>query len=187
MNAGGFKHVDAQWMKVSYEWWLADPMPGDDAVASVQKLGLDKYHNLGFSFPTASLWLNELIPVLWACAPDETHQAFATVLPPDGSFTGTPVAMYASVNLPPMARAMSGDMHIEMLLTKRDTSALPANLFDASADYTKKPFIAPWDELQKALKGKFKLPTSLAMGMSWQAWRECSRKMKTISPFTPSF
>lgn len=185
MNAGGMKPAQAQWMEIAFEWWLAPQLPGDEDVRGIRKMYVDKMNALPYAWPTASMWLNESLPVLWQCMPQELLQAWETVRPADGSFSGMPLRCYITIKPPSMVRAAAGDLRIEMALTKRSTEALPAALFDAPAGYEKKPFVAPWDELEKAMKQH--LPPAIKShtadaGLTWQAWRECTRQAQSALP-----
>lgn len=174
LNAGGMHHE--QWMRVAFEWWLANPQPGDEAIDQYKKATLEKRAALNLSWPTTSFWLNEMLPVWWACAPQELHQALATVRPPDGSFTGTPLRFHMTVEPPALyGMMMGGAVRIDLELTKRSNDTIPATMFEAPADYPKKPFKSPWEELEKLFKGHLPpnvFTASRDLGMTWEAWDE---------------
>jgi hypothetical protein len=180
LNAGGYYGAE-QWMRVATEWWMAAPTPGDAVAIRFFGQALADYRELGG--PTASMWINESLPVMWSSMPQEFHQAMNTVLPNalaeiDGAVPfklgGTPVYAAATVieKKPKMKKCPDcGQMHVpipgqfteeslrvELQLRSRSTQPLAARVFDAPAEYKKEslePILKEWDEAQKAMQGIF--------------------------------
>jgi hypothetical protein len=141
INGGGLKQEDAQWMRLTFEWWLASEMPGDEVVREFRKAERDSISDIGL--PTASLWINETLPILWYTLPEELHRAVETIQPlepaPNAGLSGTPIYMAMTMKLPPGQGAELGDMRIESMLQKRDTARLAESIFVAPTGYEKVP------------------------------------------------
>jgi hypothetical protein len=188
LNAGGY-YEDEQWMRVSTEWWLAAPTPGDAVAVKFFGQALADYRELGG--PTTSMWMNESLPVMWSSMPQEFHLALNTVLPDalaalDGStpgfkMGGTPVYAAATVlekkpkmkkcpdcgqmHVPIPGQFTSDSLRVEMKLQERHHRTLAPRVFDAPAEYDKEslePVLKQWDEAQKAMQGAFDGQTLLS-------------------------
>lgn len=123
-----------EWVRAAAEWWLADNLAGDDEIRTfTQSANQIKREGGPVS---ASMWANEYYPVLWEAAPDEAHQAFASLVGAPGSpnygFQGTPVQFFVTVSGPPaMQMGMGGDVKFSLELKNRHTNPATSALFEA--------------------------------------------------------
>jgi hypothetical protein len=63
---------------------------------------------------------------------------------PKYGFQGTPVQFFFTVTPPPAQAAMGADFRVSLVLTKRDTDAIPSSAFDAPTGASKievEPFL----------------------------------------------
>ncbi|HEX8833121.1 MAG TPA: hypothetical protein VF719_02915 [Abditibacteriaceae bacterium] len=154
INIGGIKKSQQQWMKMSFEWWMAGEQPGDEIIKSLQeKVGKEL---VAINWPSTSMWRNEFSYILLYSLPEAYSQALKTVAPGPSfsqpSFGGTPLSFEATVTPPPLQRAMMGDVKMTMLLTKRDNEALPARVFEAPEKYKRlnmAPYFKKLDEMRE--------------------------------------
>lgn len=162
-----------QWSRVNWEWWLASELPGDAEIRNYQKSTRRFLRDLGG--PSASMWLNELYPVVWQMLPQELHQAAATMVPPIGStregFGGTPLRVYMTAVPPALQRAMlGGDVRVEFALLSRDTNGLSARVFEAPAGFKRvplAPFFEQMEQMQNEVERRISIlpPTSPLPGL----------------------
>lgn len=150
MNVGGVKKQ--QWARVNWEWWLGSELPGDDEIRNYQKATRQFIRDIGG--PSASMWMNELYPVLWQMLPQELHQAVATMMPAMGAaregFGGTPLRIYMTATPPALQRAaMGGDVRVELALLSRDTNTLPSRVFEAPAEFERVPLAPFFEQMEK--------------------------------------
>jgi hypothetical protein len=179
INGGGIRKQDAQWMRVTFEWWLAPEMPGDDTVREFRKAERESVKDIGL--PTASLWLNEALPVLWHTLPEEIHQAVATLLPPASSpragLGGTPIYMAMTMKLPPAQGAEFGDLRIESMLQKRHTNDLAEKVFSEPDGYEKVPLQPKIKQYNDMINQQLVMRDTAAeegvdsLGFTWEAMR----------------
>jgi hypothetical protein len=181
-NAGG-RYEGEKWVRVNAEWWLAPSMPGDEVLQTYGTryiTDLNELHGL-----TTSMWINEMMPVLWEMMPQAMHQAVATFMPTglplgvtgDNAFRTTGAPVYAALTLapPPTQRYAKcpkcGEMHVavpgqtvsntvrvEVQLNKRDTRTLDKQVFAAPPEYKKEslqPILKEWDEGMEMLQSLF--------------------------------
>jgi hypothetical protein len=136
-----------EWVTLRAEWWLAEGQTGDEEIrAFTQSANALKAQGGG---PTASMWINEYSPVLWEAAPEEAHQALASLIgAPDATnagFRGTPVQFFVTIAPPPaMQMSMGGAVRVSLELARRDTSGVNTALFEAPTGYSRieiEPFI----------------------------------------------
>lgn len=176
MNSRGYRYTTMintsggkggnEWLRFASEWWLADEQGTDTEVRSfIQSANKIQADAGGL---TASMWLNEMMPIYWEAAPQEAHQAMASLVGEPGSqnygFQGTPMQFYMTISPPPMeAMAMGGDVRVAIELSKRDTASVDQTVFDAPTGYKKidiEPFLGMArnmikrgkDELEKAIE-----------------------------------
>lgn len=149
-----------QWVRTTAEWWIADEVAGDAEVrAFTQSANQIKTEGGGI---TASMWINEYYPILWQAAPPEARQALASLIGESASprfgFQGTPMQFFVTVSLPPMLQMeMGGDVRLALELTKRDTTAVDAALFEAPSGSEKiaiEPFLGTARNLIKMGRGQ---------------------------------
>ena len=184
MNAGGY-YSDEEWVRTTFEWWLAPEMEGDGIARQFLGKTLLDCRELGG--PTTSMWTNEMLPLMWASMPQEFHQALATLLPQtlngdaavDGStpmmiMGGTPVYAAATMkqSKPRYGRCPEcGQNHIplggpkqwesirlELKLQNRNTRSLAPAIFEAPAQYKKEtiePILKEWEESMELLQGMY--------------------------------
>ena len=95
------------WTRITAEWYLADPLSGDDEIVSFTQRANKLKDEAGPI--TQSMWLNEYFPVMWQAAPPELHRAIETITGYPGEanygFQGTPVAFNVTGNIPRSRRA----------------------------------------------------------------------------------
>ncbi len=123
-----------EWVRFAAEWWLAEGLAGDEEIRSFTQSANNIKNDAGPT--TASMWANEYGPVMWEAAPEEAHQALASLLgAPESSnygFQGTPVQFFATISGPPaMQMAMGGDIKIALELKNRHTNPTEATVFEA--------------------------------------------------------
>jgi len=177
INGGGMFEDEAQWMRMTFEWWIAPEMDGDDTVRKYQNSLFDSYREIGL--PSASLWLNETYPVLWYTLPEVIHQAVETLVPPEGTpragLSGTPIYMAMTIKLPPAIGAELGDLRFETMLQKRHTQPLAASVFSAPVGYEKIPLQPKIKEYNDMLNQQIARRDRVAeegmddLGFSWKA------------------
>ena len=155
INVGGFRPSQAQWMRLSFEWWLTGDLPGDETIKTLQGAMTSDLKALGY--PSKSMWRNEMGYVLLHTLPPEYLTALKTFAPgpsfSEPSFGGTPLQMVMTVSPPPLQRALFGEVKATVRLTKRDTSTLAESVFAAPDKYTRLP-LAPYFKQLDALREK---------------------------------
>jgi hypothetical protein len=156
LNAGGSRNP--QWVRTNFEWWLANDLEGDEEVRNYQKGTRQLIRDIGG--PSASMWLNELYPVIWQMFPQELHQAMATFLPPAGSpresFGGTPVRLFMTVVPPALQRAaMGGEARAEVALVSRSNGTLREGVFTAPTGFKKIEAEPHIKQMETLMKGDF--------------------------------
>lgn len=164
MNAGGY-FSDEDWVRTSFEWWLAPEVPGDKVARQFMGKQITEYVALGG--PTTSMWMNETLPIMWASMPPEFHQALSTLLPQafngvlvsEGNalplIGGTPVYMASTVlqttteytykrcpscgenHIPVAGKPKKNTIRLELRLNSRNTERLADTVFEAPKDYEK--------------------------------------------------
>lgn len=148
------------------EWYLADEQPGDEAIRTFTKASRAMYSDPK-GYPTASIWINELLPVLYQTLPDEVQRTIETFSPPQDSsragFGGTPLQISLSVY--DSSRALFSNpgadsaVRINIVLSSRSTSTLPERVFAIPAGYTRK-VVTPqdvqklYDDAQRTVEGR---------------------------------
>jgi hypothetical protein len=181
-NAGS-RYEGEKWVRMNAEWWLAPSTPGDEVLQTYGTRYISDLNELhGF---TTSMWINEMLPVLWEMMPQAMHQAVATFMPTglplgvtgDSAFRITGAPVYAALTLapPPTQRyarcPKCGEMHVaipgqtvsntvrvEAQLNRRDTRTLDKQIFAAPPEYKKEslqPILKEWDEGMEMLQSLF--------------------------------
>lgn len=188
LNAGGY-NSNAQWVRVSFEWWLAPEIPADIVARRFLGQLISDYRELGG--PTTSMWMNETLPLMWASMPQEFHQALSTLLPvaigdageaaPLLALGGTPVYAAATVlqtrpkygkcpdcgenHVPLPGQVEKDTLRIEAQLQQRSTRALAPSVFSAPAEYDQQPLeplIKQWEEGVEMMQSAFEPETLLS-------------------------
>lgn len=144
VNIGG---RNPEWMRVSAEWWLADYQRGDDEILAFTQSANDLKAASGGN--TASMWLNETLPVLWEAAPVESHQALESLIGKPGDanygYRGTPVQFFMTIAPPPAAEmSMGGPVRVSLELARRSNDNVNTEIFDAPTGYKRieiEPFL----------------------------------------------
>jgi len=139
------------WSRTSSEWWIADPLPGDNLV---RQLTAERFSDLqrigGFS---TSMWINESLPILWEALPQELRDAVQTYMPlPPSShawYSGTLVYLAVTSDTGNIGLS-NGITRTEMKLTHRSTAAVRDSLFLAPGTYEKQD-LAPALEMYKKM------------------------------------
>lgn len=151
-NVGGFGKGQSQWMRSSFEWWVAGTREGDEAIRQFREASQENLR--GIVFPTTSMWLNEYISLASLPAEPAWRRAMRTFMAPDdapaGTLGATPLHIAVTVEMPPLQRATVGDIRFEMALTRRDTGELAGTVFDAPSDYKQlktEPYLKKLDPL----------------------------------------
>jgi hypothetical protein len=152
------------WAQVRMEWWVAPEQEGDELVRSFNKRGQELLREVGW--PSSSLWLNEIRPIMWQALPQELHQAVATLLPPEGSanemFGGTPLLMHLTIVPPPLARLQGGEARVDVALVSRAAGEVAPEKFSAPANFSREPlepFLKQYEQARdKALDQIFSIP-----------------------------
>lgn len=164
VNVGGY-FGDEEWVRVSFEWWLAPEVPGD--LVARQFLGKQIAEYITLGGPTTSMWMNETLPIMWASMPPEFHQAMSTLLPQtingmlvsEGNalplIGGTPVYAAATVvqntteytykrcpkcgenHVAVPGKPKEESIRLELRLNNRHTNALAPAVFEAPKEYEK--------------------------------------------------
>ena len=162
MNVGATKAP--QWIRFNAEWWLGNDLQGDEEVRAFQNDSRALLKTAGW--PSTSMWINEMAPVMWRMMPTSLHESLETLMPPAGSpregFGGTPLVMHFTVVPPALARAsMGGDFHADIELASRSTNAVPERVFQAPAGYKKidsepvyKQYDAVMNQIAEMINGK---------------------------------
>lgn len=136
-NVGGFGKGQGQWMRLSFEWWVAGAREGDEAVREFHQAARENLQ--GITFPTTSMWINEYLSLASYPAEPAWRSALRTFMPPadapPGTLGATPLHLAVTVEMPPLQRATVGDVRFELALTRRDTDALSDTVFAAPSDY----------------------------------------------------
>jgi hypothetical protein len=145
-----------QWGRVNFEWWLANELEGDAEVRSYLTASKQVVRDMGGM--SASMWLNELYPVLWQMMPQELHQSVATFAPPASharaGFGGTPVRMYMTIVPPALQRAaMGGELRAEVALVERSTRVLADRVFETPQDYKRLPLEPHLKQVEDMMQG----------------------------------
>jgi len=187
INGGGMNASDAQWVKVSFEWWLASELAGDELVRHFQQTVRENLQSIGW--PSASLWINETLPILWQTLPEELHQAAKTLMPqspsPRAGFGGTPLLMSLTVEPPAMQRvAFGGDLRIDIALNRRDAKVLGPKVFDAPDGYERMPLdpqLKRFENMIESTTARLEKENE-ALGLSWQAWHQSSAALAPLLP-----
>jgi hypothetical protein len=163
-NVGGMGKGQQQWVRMAFEWWVADMSEADDAV---QQFSAAARENLrGIAWPTTSMWINEAISLsrypgdpqmrramqtfqrVAATSVNSTTDTGAMSTAPE--LTVTPLYMAATISLPPAQRAQYGDVRLEIYLTQRSTEALPETVFAQPGAYSElklEPFLKQVDPI----------------------------------------
>jgi hypothetical protein len=160
-NVGGMSKGQEQWVRMAFEWWVAD-MGGADQ--DVQQFSTAARENLrGVAWPTTSMWINEAISLSRYPADPQIRRAMQTfqgsaATSTDGVATGamptapelsvTPLYMAATISLPPAQRAQYGDVRLEVYLTQRSTNTLAETVFAPPGTYKElelEPFLKQID------------------------------------------
>jgi hypothetical protein len=123
-----------EWARVAAEWWLSEGLAGDEEIRAFTQNANQLKSEGGPK--TASMWANEYLPVLWQAAPDQAHQALASMIGTPGSrnygFQGTPVQFFVTISAPPLVQmGMGGDIKFALELKHRHTNAAAPTLFEA--------------------------------------------------------
>jgi hypothetical protein len=156
INAGGLKKNAAQWMKVSFEWWLAGDLAGDETIRSAQERSMTALRAAGW--PSKSMWQNETGYVMLYMLPEAYMQAIKTLAPGPSlsqpSFGGTPLRMDMTITPPQSAGVFSGggDFRASLELVERHTYPLADTVFEAPTDYKKvdtAPFWKNYERMQE--------------------------------------
>ncbi len=142
----------ADWTRLNAEWWLADPLPGDQEITDfTQRANKIK----GEGPLTQSMWANEYFPVLWEVAPPELHRALRSVIGYEGNtdygFQGTPVQFFVTAQAPKKPSRMSKGsetLRFALELKDRSTGGVAPAIFDAPTGLKKQP-IEPALQLMK--------------------------------------
>jgi hypothetical protein len=162
-NVGG-TGKGQQWVRMTFEWWVADLSGADEAV---QQFSAAARENLrGIAWPTTSMWINEAISLSRYPADPQVRRAMQTfqrvaaatdtssadagreAIPTAPELSVTPLYMAATVSLPPAQRAQYGDVHLEINLTQRSTDTLAETVFSAPNNYNElklEPFLKQID------------------------------------------
>jgi hypothetical protein len=163
-NVGGLGKGQEQWVRMAFEWWVADMTQADEAV---QQFSAAARENLrGIAWPTTSMWINEAISLSrYPGDPQmrramQTFQGVGATSGTDATDLGamltapqlsvTPLYMAATVNLPPAQRAQYGDVRLEINLTQRSTDALSETVFAQPGTYSElklEPFLKQVDPI----------------------------------------
>jgi hypothetical protein len=133
-NVGGMSKGQEQWVRMAFEWWVAD-MGGADQ--DVQQFSTAARENLrGVAWPTTSMWINEAISLSRYPADPQIRRAMQTFQgrccnkhrrrrdwrnADRSRLSVTPLYMAATISLPPAQRAQYGDVRLEVYLTQRST------------------------------------------------------------------
>lgn len=160
-NVGGMSKGQEQWVRMAFEWWVAD-MGGADQ--DVQQFSTAARENLrGIAWPTTSMWINEAISLSRYPADPQMRRAMQTfqgsaatnsdgvasgTMPTAPELSVTPLYMAATVSLPPAQRAQYGDVRLEIYLTQRSTDTLAETVFAAPGTYKElelEPFLKQID------------------------------------------
>ncbi len=140
-GSGGSSGSPPEWAQVRAEMWLAPEQEGDALIRSFNRQSRDMRKALGGD--SASMWLNELYPVLWQMMPQEILQAAETIAPPEGApnefFGGTPVLVHLTFTPPPVQRMAIGETRIDLSLVSRSTQAIAPAAFEVPAGYKAEP------------------------------------------------
>lgn len=139
------------WMRMAAEWWIADYQAGDETVgllreAAAKTVGRERKGS-------TSIWMNEMPWVMWEMMPEEIHQAAYTLMPrPDAAVESTefrranmPLYMAFTMAPPATMKAKTGDLRMEMKLTRRSLETLPDRVWQVPADYKR----VPLDDIMK--------------------------------------
>ncbi len=157
VNASGDKKRP-QWVRANAEWWLAEGLAGDEEIRAFTQTA----NNLKSGPKTASMWANEYLPVAWEAAPEEAHQALASMIGAPTSqnygFRGTPVQFFVTISAPPaMGMAMGGDLKFALELKDRSTNGVAPALFEAPTGATRieiEPFLGVARNFIKMSRGQ---------------------------------
>jgi hypothetical protein len=141
INTGGVGNGQEQWTRISYEWWLASDLEGDEVVRQFRAAWLNSMKNV--AWPSTSMWINEFRPVLMYALPEAFLRAIETIIPPEPSpragFGGPPLRVYVTVVPPPLQRSQMGDVRAEIALTRHEWSPVPDQVFEAPEGYKHVP------------------------------------------------
>lgn len=138
INEGGSKK-NQSWMRVSVEYYLSSQLAGDSAAEQFNGQVQEDRRRIG---PwTNSMWLNEMIALSQIPTDPNLRRAYALLQVPQnspaGAFVGTPLYLSSRVTPPALQRAQTGDFLMELKLTQRTTTDLPATIFDAPSGYNR--------------------------------------------------
>ena len=171
MNAGG-RYNSAQWMHANFEWWLAPSTPADEIAGTFGAKSMVAMREL--HGPTTSMWMNEMLPVMWQMLPQSLHQALATLTPQGALLNATTFAssgapVYAAMTFsPPKNEEKSDDtgtIRVELQMTARDTRVLGKAIFEAPPEYEKEslePILKDYEDGIKDLQNLFDEETRLS-------------------------
>ncbi len=154
VNVSG-KAKGGDWARMNAEWWLAEPLPGDQEIVDfTQRANLIKADGGPL---TQSMWANEYFPVLWEVAPPELHRALRSLIGyeanSDYGFQGTPAQFFVTFQAPKKPSAMNkgGEtIRFALELKDRSTSGVAPAIFNAPTGLKKQP-IEPALQLVKNL------------------------------------
>lgn len=157
VNASGDKKRPL-WVRANAEWWLAEGLAGDEDIRAFTQ----NANGLKSGPKTASMWANEYLPIAWEAAPEEAHQALASMIGAPTSqnygFRGTPVQFFVTISAPPAAgMAMGGDLKLALELKDRNTTSVSPALFEAPAGATRieiEPFLGVARNFIKMSRGQ---------------------------------
>lgn len=156
INTNEFGKTSGKWMNISFEWWLAGDLPGDEIIHGLQQQAMESLKSMGW--PSKSMWSNESGYVFLYALPEAYITALKTLAPGDTfanpSFGGTPLELNATVSAPPNMGMGTGDIRFTLGLTKRYTSELPASVFEVPSGYAKfdlKPYLKQLDEAREKM------------------------------------
>jgi hypothetical protein len=196
----GDRYDGAQWMRANFEWWLAPSTPGDDAARAFGAKSFVAMRQL--HGPTTSMWINEMLPVMWQLMPAELHQAVATLMPTGLPSVANPSAspgapVYAAMTLSPAKGQEkfddTGTIRVELQMVKREMRALDAKIFEAPPEYEKEslePILKGYEEgigmMQSVFDEEMRLSDTRGLPTakpkySWNALREYLRTAQTLT------
>lgn len=193
VNAGAPTSSGAQWARVSIEWYVASNLEGDQTISTFQAASLESIRDI--AYPTTSMWINELYPVLYQTLPKPLLEAVETLVAFQGSgrdgFVGTPLHLTMTVTEPPLARALSGKdsgFNLEVALLNREMRELPATVYGEPTGYKRLPLDPYFKKMKDAEKeasggmlGLSSLNSGSESGMTWEAWQDYTRALQSAT------
>ena len=156
-NIGGMRKGQSQWMKTTFEWWIANAGQDEDVVRQFREGA--RQISEGRGWPTNSMWLNEYFKMASTPRAPEWRAAMRTFkLTDDGNplaMEVTPVYMAITVTPPPLVRAEIGDVRFDVKLTQSSTAPLADGVFAAPSGYKKTELEPLLNETDKLLDGTY--------------------------------